>query len=64
MQRFNLSFGDVRLCVFGLLAAAPKWRFFSPRFGYKLVNYENCVIFSYDCTRNIVDYPFKGLALK
>ena len=37
---------------------------FSPRFGYKLVNYENCAIFSYDCTRNIVDYPFKGLALK
>ena len=37
---------------------------FSPRFGYKLVKYENCAIFSYDCTRNIVDYPFKGLALK
>ena len=30
MQRFNLRFGDVRLGVFGLLAAAPKWRFFRP----------------------------------
>ena len=37
---------------------------FWPRFGYSLCNYDNCAIFSYDGTRNIVDYPFKGLALK